>query len=84
MNGLRLLVLAILALAVLDVASAQTRRVYPWCTQDNTLFGTMDCSYANKNQCMQSAWGNGQSCVQNPEYWWKIWYPNGKGKPRRQ
>jgi hypothetical protein len=85
MSVLRIAALAILGLAAFSgsPAAAQTHRVYPWCTQDNTVFGTMSCLYSTEAQCRASASGNGQSCVQNPEYWWKIWYPNGKGNGRR-
>ncbi len=74
---------AILGLMTFDAVTVFAEPIYPWCTRERTRWGTMECLYKTEKQCLQSAWGNGQDCVKNPEYWWKTWYPNSKDQRRR-
>jgi hypothetical protein len=53
------------ATAVLTTPGMATN--YPWCTTGASQeFGASSCGFATREQCMQSASGNGQFCDFNP------------------
>jgi hypothetical protein len=42
---------------------------YPWCEYlGSGMGGAKNCGFVSFQQCMQSAWGNGGDCRQNPMY----------------
>jgi|tagenome__1003787_1003787.scaffolds.fasta_scaffold19093747_2 Protein of unknown function (DUF3551) len=51
--------------AGVEPSSAQTRR---WCTEGGMGSGVATCAYDTQAQCLASASGNGQSCIENPQY----------------
>jgi hypothetical protein len=59
-------------------ALAQGRQPAPWCAYLGASDGGYDCGYYTFDQCMATARGVGNYCVQNP---WALWAP--QPPPRR-
>ena len=53
------------ALPSQNVANAESRRIPRWCASMGGDFG-FDCSYDTFAQCMETARGLGNYCLQNP------------------
>ena len=72
---MRIATLAIAAIAATLAADVQPAQAQfsssrnPWCIRDGVFgSGSWDCSFHNRQQCLQSALGAGGSCVRNPNY----------------
>jgi len=62
-------------------AEAQSRGPYPWCIADGSYGrGSLDCTYFNFRQCIESASGAGGTCVENPVI---LWQRRGQPSPRQ-
>ena len=81
-----LALLAVAALAAIDVRAAAAESYRPWCVQYlDEHSSASSCAFYSFEQCMETARGNGAFCHQNP------WYlqngergqaPSGGDRPR--
>jgi Protein of unknown function (DUF3551) len=56
---------------LLIAAPAQAEIVYPWCVQlggGREGVGAITCGFVSRKQCMETARGLGNNCVENPAY----------------
>lgn len=55
--------------AAMALATAAQAQNYPWCEYLGGFDGGgRNCGFVSFEQCMQTAWGNGGDCRQNPMY----------------
>ena len=59
-----------LLIAAACLGTPATAQNYPWCEYLGAGFdgGGRNCGFISFEQCMQTAWGNGGDCRQNPQY----------------
>jgi hypothetical protein len=68
MRKILTLTLAAVAMSVAFASpKAAQAKDYPWCAQYTTdIFGSMQCSFVTRAQCMQTVHGVGGFCRVNP------------------
>jgi len=59
--------LGILASIVLLGSSAKAQN-YPWCAENRSLDGSMNCGFESFEQCMATLGRNGGFCIRNNTY----------------
>jgi hypothetical protein len=70
--------LAIAALAAIDIRTTSAETYRPWCVEYSGRDGARTCIFSSFEQCMMTATpGSGGHCIQNP--WYRGPVTSGRG-----
>jgi hypothetical protein len=58
---------AIMAIALATTCASRAQN-YAWCLVNDLKFGSTNCAFVSREQCMMSTGGNVGHCIANPAY----------------